>query len=342
LKELDLHNENPKSLAPHDAGEKYNVLITDRFDIEAMALLRGQKSLNVQISEQPLPNPAELARVHALVIRSRTKVGHALLDQAPHLKMIVSATSGFDHIDLKETKSRGLCVMHTPDANAASAAELTWALVLACARRVTEAGKAVRGFDWKRESLIGTQLNGKTYGIVGLGRIGKRVAQMARAFGMNVVAFDPYIDADIFQSAHAERMSLDELLKMADVVSVHVPKSAETQRMFTLANLEELNHGTIFVNTSRGSVVSEKDLCHAIEQGWIKACGLDVFEIEPLSPQSKLNRFPNVVLTPHLGATTVEAFSQASVEAARKVMTFFENGSTSDTLPPATEWYIES
>jgi D-3-phosphoglycerate dehydrogenase len=294
----------------------------------------------VDVSAAPRPTREELAETEILVIRSRTKIDKELLANAPKLKMVVTATSGFDHIDLVETSARDLKVMFTPNANAASAAELTWALVLACARRVTEAHRAVKAGDWKRESLIGRELSGKTYGVIGLGRIGSRVARIALAFGMKVIAFDPYKDDEDFERVGATRVSLEELLRLADVVSVHVPATSETERMLNAVLLESMNRSAIFVNTSRGSVVTERDLIQALSEHWIAACGLDVFEREPLARDSRLLSFPNVVVSPHLGATTTEAFSQASQDAAEKVRAFAASGSVSDPLPPREPWFV--
>lgn len=322
----------------------FRILITDRFDVDALAYLKGDRHLEVQTSLSAQPSPEELRDTEGLVIRSRTKITAQLLDQAPHLKVIVTATSGFDHIDLAETQKRKLIVMHTPEANAASAAELTWALVLACARRVRESHRAVKDGDWRREALIGRQLEGSTYGIVGLGRIGGRVARIARAFGMNVVAYDPYQDDLAFAQCSAQRVAFDELCKMADVMSFHVPATHETVSMLHEHNIEFLNRNMIVINTSRGNVLSEKALTLALENGWISAVGLDVFEKEPLPRNSALTKFSNVVLTPHLGATTGEAFARASFEAAQKIRAFAlspEGARTSsDRLPPETEWFL--
>ncbi len=325
------------------AAEKFQVLVTDRFDIDALALLQSDSKLSIATSPSPTPTPGELKNAQGLVIRSRTKINSILLDQAPNLEVIVTATSGFDHIDLKLTAARNITVMHTPDANAASAAELTWALVLACARRIAEAHRGIKAGDWNRESLFGTELSGKTYGIVGLGRIGSRVAKVARAFDMNVIAYDPYQESEQFVAARAQRVSYEELFKLSDVLSFHVPATNETHFMLNEANIEFLNRGVILVNASRGSVIAEKAMIMALENGWLTAVGLDVYEREPLPRQSPLMSHPNVVMTPHLGATTGSAFSQASREAAEKIQRFVhspaESRESADRLPPEAEWF---
>jgi D-3-phosphoglycerate dehydrogenase len=212
-------------------------------------------------------------------------------------------------------------------------------LVLAGASQIFQANRAVKAGTWRDNLLPGAELHRKTYGIVGLGRIGSRVAEIANAFGMSVVAYDPYAESAQFLNAEAERLALEELLKRADVISFHVPATAETQNMLNRSNLEYINRGVILINTSRGSVISEMDLCEALSQGWIGFAGLDVFEKEPLSRTSRLLSFQNVVLTPHIGAFTNEAFQKASEQAALKLIRFFMDGSTSDTLPPKAAWY---
>lgn len=314
----------------------FRILVTDRFDLAALAMLQGESATEVGTSTTPEPSDDELKDKQGLIIRSRTRVTAELLERAPRLEAIVTATSGFDHIDFEATKKRGITVMYTPDANSASACELTWALTLACTRRLLDAHRAVKAGDWKRVPLIGTQLAGKTYGIVGLGRIGTRVANVARALGMKLVAFDPYQDA--FASDIA-RVSFEELLKLSDVVSFHVPKTDETRLMLGAHHLEEMNRQSILVNTSRGTIVSERDLVLALENGWIAALGLDVFEREPLARDSKLVRFSNVVLSPHLGATTTEAFAAASRDAARKLIAYAKSRAASDVLPPNEPWF---
>lgn len=315
----------------------FRVLITDRFDSDALAVLKSDPRVDVRVSASPVPTADELKDTQALIIRSRTPIKAETLEQAPRLEVIVTSTSGFDHLDLRAIADRPqIKAMHTPWANVASTAELTWALVLACARRIPEAHRAVKAGEWSREKLLGHQLSGKTYGIVGLGRIGSRVAHFAQAFGLTVVAFDPYLEE--FPPS-VTRVGFEELLRLADIVSFHVPATEETRFMLSQSRLELMNRHAILVNTCRGSIVKEQDLTLALSQGWIAACGLDVFEREPLPRDSGLLQFPNVVLSPHLGATTTEAFAAASREAASKVLSYLDSRQVSDQLPPRTPWF---
>lgn len=316
------------------------VLITDRFATDSVVWLQRQTLFEVHQSDQPESPPQDqLIAAHALLIRSRTPIDEKLLQKARQLQVIITATSGFDHIDLAACAKWGVTVMHTPHANVESAAQLTWALVLACASRLPEARTTVESGRWARDKIIGLELSGRTYGLIGLGRIGSRVAKIAPAFGMNVVAHDPYVEDAVFERLGVQKLGFEEVLRTSDVVSFHVPKTLETDGMLTRAHLERLSRPLIVVNTSRGSVVHEKDLVEALAKGWIRAAGLDVFEREPLDPASKLLTFPQAVLTPHVGANTDDAFFKASQLAAEKLLAFFLDGSTSDTLPPRVPWY---
>lgn len=319
---------------------KKKILITDRFAQDSFLYLQQHSQFEVVRSDNPQHLPLEhLVSANALIIRSRTTVNEELLKKARQLQLIITCTSGFDHIDLDATQKWGVTVMHTPSANIESAAQLTWGLVLNCVNNIPQSHKMVKAGEWKRDLVTGIELSGRTYGIVGLGRIGSRVAELAQAFGMNVVAFDPYQDDEVFERLKIPRLSYEEVLKTADILSFHVPKTLETEHMLNRSHFEYIHRGLTLINTSRGSVINENDLCEAIEKGWLRSVGLDVFEKEPLSRNSKLLTYPNVILTPHIGANTEDAFFKASQVAANKLMAFFIDGSTSDTLPPRAPWF---
>lgn len=320
-------------------AERKRVLITDRFSQDAMVVLQSQNFLQVDRSSAPQVTAADLEGVHGLIIRSKTHLTRELIEKAKNLQVVITATSGFDHIDLAACARWGITVMHTPWANVNTASQLTWTLVLACAHKLTQCHNQVKAGEWNRDSLTSVELSGKTYGIVGLGRIGSRVAEIAQAFDMEVIAFDPYVDDKVLAQTGVERVSFEELLKRADVISFHVPLTGETRYMLNRSQLEYIHRGIILVNTSRGPVIQEQALCEALEKGWIGACGLDVFEKEPLSRNSHLLRFPNVIFSPHMGAHSQEAFEKASEQAAMKLIAFFRDGTTSDTLPPKVPWF---
>lgn len=310
-----------------------NILICERFSVEAQIELKKNKKFNVENYSDE-----KLKTAHALIIRSKTKIHKDLLDQAPNLQLIVTCTSGFDHIDLTETEKRNICVMFTPEANTISAAELTWSLLLNSTRQVFAANKDLKAGHWRRDSLTGTELANKTLGLVGLGRIGQRVAKIANAFDMKVLAFDPYVEAEAFQKTQAQRVSYEELLKQSDIISFHVPATNETRNMFSRSQLEYVHPDLILINTSRGSVINEDDLVQALSQNKIRFAALDVFSKEPLTRESKLLKLSNVILTPHIGAFTEEAFLKASLQGARRVHEYFENQLTQNTLPLKNDW----
>ena len=279
-----------------------NVLITDRLSNEAFLTLQGQAYLKVQKSSKTYPTEDELKDTHALMIRSQTQITAELLGKAKNLQLIVTATSGFDHIDLPACEKWGITVMNTPWANVPTTAQLTWSLVLASVHKLVLGHQQIKAGDWNRHLLTSTELSGKTYGVIGLGRIGSKVAEIAKCFGMNVLAYDPYCDEKNFQQVGAERAAYEEVLKGADVISFHVPLTRETHHMLNKSQFEFIHRGIVLVNTSRGSVIHEQDLCEALDQGWVGACALDVFEKEPLPRNSHLLRYPNVILSPHVGA----------------------------------------
>lgn len=319
---------------------KKKILISDRFSHEANLFLQQSGLFEILKSPSPTELPQDLlASCHALLIRSRTEINEKLLKAAPQLQLIITGTSGFDHIDLTATAKWGITVMHTPEAHIESASQLTWALVLGCANHIQKAHKMVKSGLWDRNPLIGMELATRTYGLVGLGRIGQRVAKIAQAFGMHVIAYDPYQEDEVFSEMKIPRLSYEELLKSSDIISFHVPKTAETFHMLKRSQFEYIQRGIILINTSRGSVINEQDLCEALDQGWVKAVGLDVFEKEPLGRNSKLLQYEQALLTPHIGANTDEAFYKATMATAEKCLRFFIDGTTSDTLPPKANWY---
>ena len=322
---------------------KKKILITDRFSFESQLYLERPGPFEILKSPHPMDLPLEsLVNCHALLIRSKTHITKDLFEKARNLQVIVSMTSGFDHIDLSAAQKWGVTVMHTPWAHRESAAQLTWALVMALATQIIPAQSQVLSQKWSRELLKGFELFGRTYGVIGLGRIGTRVAEMAKSFGMRVVAFDPYQDTETFQSRNIERLGLEEVFHQSDVVSLHVPKTPETHKFIHRHILSDLPKPVVLVNTCRGSVIDEALLAEALDKKWLLAAAQDVFEVEPLPADSPLRQAPRLLMTPHIGSQTEEALEKASQMAAEKITRFFESGTTSDTLPPKAPWYQET
>lgn len=315
------------------------ILITDRFSQDAEMYLKSQSELRVQKSQGPIPTADELKEVHGLVIRTRTPITAAFLEQAPDLELIVSTTSGFDHMDLAAIQEKKIAASFCPDSHTQSVAELTWALLLGCARRMRETQKHILAQNWDRSQISGLELAGQTIGIVGFGRIGRKVCQIAQVFGLEVIVHDPYISGDVFEQFSVKRVSLQELLMISDIVTLHVPLTAETKGMIHRGSFDCLSKPIILINTSRGKVIKEQDLVEALHQKKFFAVGLDVFEKEPVDIKGDLLKFPNVLGTPHVGATTDKAFNKVSFEGAGKIIAHFKGQQIKDLLPPQAEWY---
>ena len=296
------------------------VLISDPLAAEGVAILR-EAGLDVieQAGLAPDALRQALADCDALIVRSGTQVTGAVLEGANRLKVIGRAGAGVDNIDVPAASRRGILVMNTPGGNTISACELTMALMLAVARRIPQASARVRAGDWPRKGLMGTELRGKRLGIIGLGRIGSEVARRALAFGMTVVGFDPYVTEERAKRLEVKLVSLDELLATSDVVTLHTPKSQETERILDAAALAKMKHGVILINCARGGLIDEAALAEALKSGQVAGCGLDVFDTEP-PKASPLLAFDQVVATPHLGATTREAQTNVAIEIAHQVV----------------------
>jgi D-3-phosphoglycerate dehydrogenase / 2-oxoglutarate reductase len=308
----------------------FKVLITDRFAVPALERLREVAEV-VQITPSDIHN-FDTSSFDAMLIRSRTVVDAKLLKKSLKLKLIVTCTSGFDHIDLETCQKNSITACYTPEANAQSAAELTWALVMACSRKIISANKMTQTGEWDRNPLVGHELYKKTLGIIGLGRVGQRVARIAKAFAMNVLANDPYVDEFAFEKTGAHRCGWEEVLRSSDILTLHVPLTKETKGFINHSTLDCFHHGAILINTSRGQVMQEQAVTEYLKAGKISALGLDVFEKEPLPKTSALISLPNVVLTPHIGANTVEAFERGSQAAVDKVLAFLQGRPVEDNL----------
>jgi len=256
--------------------------------------------------------------VDAILVRSATKVDAEALAAAKKLKVVARAGVGLDNVDVKAATQSGVMVVNAPTSNIVSAAELAVALMLAAARHVAPANSALKTGEWKRSKYTGIELYEKTVGIVGLGRIGVLVAQRLSAFGMNVIAYDPYVQAGRAAQMGVRLVSLDELLTEADFMSVHLPKTPETLGLIGDEQLHKVKPSLVLVNAARGGIVDEQALYAAIKEGRVAAAGLDVFATEPCT-DSPLFEFENVVATPHLGASTDEAQEKAGIAVAKSV-----------------------
>ena len=308
-------------------------LALEAYDIDALARLRADRQLT---------ETTDVAEAEILLIRSRTRVDEDLLARAPRLKLVVTATSGFDHIDWRSCRAREITVAHTPAANAASTAELTLTLMLAWERRLLAAVKNVRGNQWRQTLARPRGLAGQTLGVVGLGRVGGRVAKLASAFGMTVQAYDPYVEPERFADAGALRLGFIELLRTSDYVTLHVPLTKETKHLLNQPTFGEMQRDAVLVNTCRGAVVNENDLLSALDERRIAGAAVDVIEREPPPAGHRLLTHPQLLMTPHVGAFTDAAWSRASGEAVDKVQAFARGETIADTLPLSNAWFIGS
>jgi D-3-phosphoglycerate dehydrogenase len=300
---------------------QYRVLVADQIAIDGLAPLRDDARFELIV--RPGLKGAELADAiadaDAVLVRSATQITRESLAKANGLKVIGRAGVGVDTIDVDAATERGIAVLTAPAGNTISAAELTLALTLALLRRVPAADKSMKAGHWDRKSFSGTELYGKTLGLVGAGRIGGEVAKRARAFGMQVIAYDPFLIAERAQALGIERVELDDVLRRADVVSLHVPLTEATTGLLGDRELSLMKPNAVIVNAARGGVVSEEALARAIRAKRIGGAALDVFEQEPLPGDHPLRSLDNVVLTPHLGASTAEAQQNVAIEIAEAV-----------------------
>ena len=313
------------------AATTFRVLVADAIAADGLEPLNGDTRFLVD--HQPgLSGDAlatAIAGADAVLVRSATKITKESLARADRLKVIGRAGVGVDTIDVDAATARGIAVLTAPSGNTISAAELTLALLLALVRRIPAADRSMRDGAWDRKSFTGTELHGKTLGLVGAGRIGGEVARRARAFGMKVLVHDPYLTAERARALELELVPLDDVLRRSDVVSVHVPLTEGTQGLIMDAELRKLRRGAYLLNVARGGIVDEGALVRVLEDGHLGGAALDVYEQEPLPKDHPLRRLPNVVLTPHLGASTEEAQQNVAREIAEAVRAALLDGDLS-------------
>jgi D-3-phosphoglycerate dehydrogenase len=299
----------------------WRVVVADRVADSGLTLLAGTPGVEVvSVAGKPREElDRALAGAHALIVRSETRVTADLLARAPHLRVVARAGTGVDTIDVHAATRRGIAVMNAPGANTVSAGEHALGLLLALVRRIPDAAAAMRRGDWDRKRFEGTELRGKTMGVVGLGRIGGHVAQLARAFGMNVVAHDPYLLPERAAELQVRLLPLEDLLRSADVVTLHVALTDQTLHLINADRLRLMKPTAVLINTARGELVDEAALAEAVREARIAGAAIDVFAVEPLAADSPLRGLDRVILTPHLAASTAEAQERVAVEICAAV-----------------------
>ncbi|ADG13187.1 D-3-phosphoglycerate dehydrogenase [Methanocaldococcus infernus ME] len=295
------------------------ILITDPIHEEAIKILKelGDVVVATDLSREELLK--EIEDTDILVVRSGTKVDRELIERGKRLKIIGRAGVGVDNIDVEAATERGIIVVNAPDASSISVAELTIGLMLAAARNIVQANNSVKRGEWNRKKFKGIELYGKTLGVVGLGRIGQQVVKRAKAFGMNIIAYDPYVSKEFAESLGVKLVDdLNKLCELSDVITLHVPLTPKTKNMIGEEQIKRMKEGAIIVNCARGGLIDEKALYEALKNKKIRAAALDVFEEEP-PKNNPLLELENLICTPHLGASTEEAQRAAGTIVAEQI-----------------------
>jgi D-3-phosphoglycerate dehydrogenase len=306
--------ERPRVLVAEKIGNSGVQMLAEHFDVEL-----GSDWTAAQLAER-------IRDYDAILIRSATKLDAELISRATRLRAVGRAGVGVDNVDVEAATKRGIVVANAPQSNVITAAEHTMALLLALARNIPQAHASLTAGKWERSKFSGVELYEKTLGILGFGRIGKLVAQRARAFGMHVVAFDPYVAAERYRELGVEKAnSSDEVYAVADFITLHLPNTSETEAWLDREALAKCKDGVRILNVARGSLIVDEDLEEALDSGKVAGAALDVFRSEPITDHP-LFAYPNVIVTPHLGASTAEATDRAGVQAAEQVIAALTGG----------------
>ena len=296
-----------------------NILITDGLDEKGQSILRASATVDDRndISAADLLNG--IAGYDGLIVRGRTKVTASVIEAAPRLKVIGRAGVGVDNIDIEAASARGIVVVNTPSSTTVAVAELAFGLMLSLAREIPRADSAMKQGKWLKKELEGLELNGKTLGIIGMGRIGTQVGKYAATFGMSVIACNPQITDEQIRQRGAEPVSLDDLYARSDYITLHLPYTEQTRGMLGEAAFTHMKDGVRIVSTARGGIIDEAALLAALKGGKVAGVALDVFAQEPHG-LTELISHPHVIGTPHIGAQTAEAQARASVDIAEEVL----------------------
>ncbi|HTW90261.1 MAG TPA: hydroxyacid dehydrogenase [bacterium] len=305
------------SCSPHDKEKELfvKVIITDPIAKTGVKIL---VDAGIDVDERPGLPPAELIQAipayDAIIVRSATKVTADVINAGKNLKVVGRAGVGLDNVDKKAADARGIKVVNTPAATSVTVAELALGMMLACARSIPQATQSLREGKWEKKAFKGTELYGKTLGLIGSGRIGTELGKRAIAMGMSVLVFDPFI-----KTCEAGKLcDFPEMLKNADYISLHVPKTDQTKHIINKESIAQMKKGVVIVNCARGGVIDEEALYEALKSGQVGAAALDVFETEP-PKDFKLFSLPNVIGTPHVGAQTKEGQERAGIGIAEEV-----------------------
>jgi D-3-phosphoglycerate dehydrogenase len=315
--------------------EPFRVLVAEKIAATGVEMLRERFDVDLGLDWSRDELLERIGGYHGMLIRSATKADAELIERAGNLRVIGRAGVGVDNVDVQAASKRGIIVANAPEANTVAAAEHTVALMLALARNIPQAHASLTSGKWERSKFGGTEVDGKTLGVLGFGRIGQLVAARARAFGMHVIAYDPFVGSERFRELGVDRAETpDDVLAAGDFITLHLPKTPETQGFINRDTLARCKDGVRIVNVARGPLVVDDDLRAAIDSGKVAGAALDVFAQEPITDHP-LFGYPNVVVTPHLGASTAEAQDRAGVQTAEQVVAALTGGvvSTAVNIP---------
>ena len=296
----------------------FKILVSDKLSEEGLKILKAVKDFQVDVLTELTPDALKgvIGDYDALVVRSATKVTSDIISSATKLKYIGRAGVGLDNVDLEAATQKGIIVMNTPAGHTTSTAEHAFSMILSLSRNIPQANASMKKGEWKRSKFMGVELYGKTLGVVGFGRIGSEVSKRAIAFGMKILAFDPFLSKEVAESMGVEVAELAKLLRESDYITVHTPLTDETRHMISNKEFAMMKKGARLINCARGGIIDEVALVEAVKSGVAAGAALDVFEVEPLPADSPLLKLDNIVTTPHLGASTQEAQVNVAIEVA--------------------------
>jgi len=310
------------------------ILISDSMSSKAVEVLKGTPGLDVDVITGMKPDElkAKIKEYHGLVVRSATKVTAEIIEAAENLKVVGRAGTGVDNVDMVAATKKGIVVMNTPGGNTVTTAEHAVSMMMALARKIPQATASMKRGEWEKKKFEGTEITGKTLGILGVGNIGSVVASRAQGLRMSVIAYDPFISAEAADKLGVTLVSMDDLFKKSDFISIHVPLTAETKGIVNAEAFKKMKKGVKIINCARGGIVNEADLAEAIKAKIVSGAACDVFEKEPPAADNPLLGIDEVILTPHLGASTFEAQENVAVAIAEQIADYLTTGTIRNAI----------
>ncbi|SDA50638.1 phosphoglycerate dehydrogenase [Methanobrevibacter millerae] len=308
------------------------VLVADAINEKGIENLKEVAEVTVDTSITPEELINTIHEYHGIIVRSRTKVTKEVIDKADNLKIIARAGVGVDNIDLDAATEKGIMVVNSPESTSITVAEHTMGLLLSMARKLSIADKSVKEGNWEKKKFMGVELRNKTLGVIGMGRIGSQVVNRCKSFEMDAVAYDPYLPEEVATQMGVELTDLETVLKKADFITIHVPLTPETKHLISYDEFETMKDTVFITNCARGGIIDEEALYDALKNDKIGGAALDVYEEEPPAKDSKLFELDNIVLTPHIAASTKEAQRDAAIIVADEIIDLFKGGTPKNVL----------